>query len=58
MTGPEHFAKAEQHLADAESAELGSPAERWYLDAAQTHATLALAAAGLRSLPAAQDTTN
>lgn len=55
MNGAEHYAEAEMALAAAKECELGSDAERYYLAEAQVHATLAVAASGLRSLPASQD---
>jgi len=45
VTGPEHYAHAEQLLDWASESEHGSGPERYNLDAAQVHATLALAAA-------------
>jgi hypothetical protein len=45
MTGPEHYQQAEQFLARADDAEGGGDWERYYLAAAQVHATLAQAAA-------------
>lgn len=45
MTGPEHYRKAEEHLAEAAEAAPDTPWERSHLAAAQIHATLALAAA-------------
>jgi hypothetical protein len=50
----EHFARAEDFAKDAEAADLGSPGERYCLDMAQVHATLAVAASQMRSLPAEQ----
>lgn len=43
MTGPQHYREAEQLLAQAAEAEVGSDIERYALAAAQVHATLALA---------------
>ncbi|CAL9367649.1 hypothetical protein [Streptomyces sp. enrichment culture] len=45
MTGPEHYMEAERCLGFASQDEGGSSMERYHLDAAQAHATLALAAA-------------
>lgn len=45
MTGPEHYRAAEVLLSNATDAVSGSPAERYFLAAAQAHATAALAAA-------------
>ena len=45
MTGPEHYREAEDALETAAEEEIGSTGERYYLDKAQVHATLALAAA-------------
>jgi hypothetical protein len=44
-TGPEHYRSTEQLLGHADEAPEGSAVERYYLAAAQVHATLALAAA-------------
>ncbi|MGV2384560.1 MAG UNVERIFIED_CONTAM: hypothetical protein LOD86_04755 [Thermobifida fusca] len=44
MTGPEHYRKAEEHLAEAAEAAPDTPWERSHLAAAQIHATLALTA--------------
>jgi hypothetical protein len=44
-SGPDHFKAAEEHLREAFNYHWGSAEERYYLDAAQVHATLALAAA-------------
>lgn len=47
MNGPQHYADAESFLerAAAPGIELGGDMERYYLAAAQVHATLALTAA-------------
>ncbi|MFE9927414.1 hypothetical protein [Streptomyces sp. NPDC005533] len=45
MTGPEHYLQAEELLQEALSKTSGSDLERYYVTAAQVHATLALAAA-------------
>jgi hypothetical protein len=45
MTGPEHYRTAEELLGDAVEAPAGSDEELYFIGAAQTHATLALAAA-------------
>jgi hypothetical protein len=45
MNGPGHYREAEEHLAAARQAEMGSDKERYHLSAAQAHATLAQAAA-------------
>ena len=45
MTGPEHYDRAEQLLEMAGDDGMGSDAERYHIEAAQVHATLALAAA-------------
>lgn len=45
MTGPEHYAYAEQLLDMASDEKLGSKIERYHVRDAQVHATLALAAA-------------
>ena len=45
MTGPEHYQEAETKLQMAKEREPGSDGERYYLAAAQVHATLAQAAA-------------
>lgn len=44
-TGPQHYQQAEGFLNDARSENYDSGPERYYLAAAQVHATLALAAA-------------
>lgn len=44
-TGPQHYQQAESFLNDARSEDYDSERERYYLAAAQVHATLALAAA-------------
>lgn len=44
-TGPEHYQQAEDFLGNARSEDYDSERERYYLAAAQVHATLALAAA-------------
>jgi hypothetical protein len=47
MTGPEHYAKAEKHLADAAGIETDGDQDStsaWHQRQAQVHATLALAA--------------
>lgn len=44
-TGPEHYQQAEACLDDARSGDFGNDRERYYLAAAQIHATLAVAAA-------------
>lgn len=54
MNAAEHFDQAELCLERAEDADYGSHQERFYLDAAQAHATLAVAASQMRSLPAEQ----
>lgn len=41
LSGPEHFAAAQEYLADAGAAEPGSDVEMYSLAAAQVHATLA-----------------
>lgn len=58
MNAVEHFEAAERQLAVATEHEYGSDEERYALARAQVHATLAVAATGLRSLPATQDTTD
>jgi hypothetical protein len=45
MTGPEHYREAEKLLDEANAEPAGSEMERYQLDAAQVHATLALTAA-------------
>ena len=45
MTGPEHYAHAEELLDMAADEKLGSRLERYRIRKAQVHATLALAAA-------------
>lgn len=45
MTGPEHYQEAECLLRQAYDRNYGSDEERYYVAAAQVHATLALAAA-------------
>lgn len=45
MTGPEHYRKAEEALAQLPESAAGGHWERALLDEAQVHATLALAAA-------------
>ncbi|MFD3805041.1 hypothetical protein ACFWTC_15720 [Streptomyces sp. NPDC058619] len=45
MTGPEHYRQAEEHIEESFGTVSGSDMERFYLAAAQVHATLALAAA-------------
>lgn len=45
MTGPDHYREAEDLLNSAENEQTGSDTERYFLGAAQVHATLALAAA-------------
>ncbi|MET9321506.1 hypothetical protein ABZX75_15145 [Streptomyces sp. NPDC003038] len=45
MTGPEHYLQAEEYLQESYNNTTGSDLERYYLTAAQVHATLALAAA-------------
>ena len=45
MTGPEHYAHAQELLEMAGDDEVGSEIERYHLRKAQAHATLALAAA-------------
>jgi hypothetical protein len=58
VTGPEHYAKAEELLANADRHITEEPSDMRIAEvsaaAAQVHATLALAASQLRSLPAAQ----
>lgn len=58
MTGPEHFALAEELLGKVRSSWDGEYGESPYdfaqIAAAQAHATLALAASQLRSLTAEQ----
>jgi hypothetical protein len=55
MNGPEHFAKAELFMRYAAENDLGGPAERTALAAAQVHATLSLAAAtAMAANPAGQ----
>jgi len=44
-TGPSHYQQAEDFLGNARDKGFGSDEERYYLAAAQVHATLALAAA-------------
>lgn len=56
MNGPQHYAEAERCLSWLADYERGSAAVTELLAEAQVHATLALAASQLRSLPAAQDT--
>jgi hypothetical protein len=50
VTGPQHYAYAEQLLDFASEDEAGSPFESYHLRAAQVHATLALAAAAVDAL--------
>jgi hypothetical protein len=45
MNGPDHYQMAEEFLRVASTAELGSDEERYHLNAAQVHATLAHTAA-------------
>jgi len=45
MSGPDHYGQAEELLSLADRSPMGSDEERFYLGAAQVHATLALAAA-------------
>ncbi|MEV4287413.1 hypothetical protein AB0K40_18055 [Nonomuraea bangladeshensis] len=45
MNGPDHYRDAERAFENAKSYEPGSVQERFQLDAAQYHATMALAAA-------------
>lgn len=45
MTGPEHYTEAQRLLTKALDEDEGTDAERYFLGAAQVHATLALAAA-------------
>lgn len=45
MNGPDHYRAAEEALDGAEQEPVGSTYERYYLDKAQVHATLAVAAA-------------
>lgn len=45
MTGPEHYLRAEEYLQESFNNTTGSDLEKYYLAAAQAHATLALAAA-------------
>ncbi|WP_326646099.1 hypothetical protein OG884_15720 [Streptosporangium sp. NBC_01755] len=45
MSGPEHYGQAEHLLGLADRSPMGGDEERFYLGAAQVHATLALAAA-------------
>lgn len=45
MTGPDHYLQAEHDLGRAAEGPGGSAVERYFLAAAQVHATLALAAA-------------
>ncbi|MET8334427.1 hypothetical protein [Streptosporangium canum] len=51
MTGPENYREAEKLLDAAENTPMGSDEERYYLGAAQVHATLALAAATALNAP-------
>lgn len=44
-SGPEHYAEAERLLDKAQGEDAGNHLERYFLSAAQVHATLALAAA-------------
>jgi hypothetical protein len=45
VNGPEHYLDAERALGEAKEQPEGSAGERFYLDVAQVHATLALAVA-------------
>lgn len=45
MNGPEHYTDAERAVQHAKETKVGSAEERFHLDIAQVHATLALAAA-------------
>lgn len=54
MDGPSHFAAAESCLKNLTHHERGSDTVRELLAEAQVHATLALAASQMRSLPAEQ----
>lgn len=49
MTGPEHYQTAESLLETASRAEDGGDMERYFLAAAQVHATLAVAASNVIS---------
>ena len=44
-TGPEHYRQAEEYLEKAYHMDPGTDLERFYIAAAQAHATLAVAAA-------------
>lgn len=57
MNASEHFAAAERCLDNLTHHERGSDTVRELLAEAQVHATLALAATQMRSLPAEQETT-
>lgn len=58
MKAAEHFAAAERCLNWLPEYERGSAAVTELLAEAQVHATLAVAATQMRSLPAVQDRTN
>lgn len=51
MNGPDHYLQAEHDLGRAAEETGGSAAERYFLAAAQAHATLALAAAVAMQAP-------
>lgn len=58
MTGPSHYAKAEEHLAAAAAIETDGHDDSmsaWHQRQAQVHATLALAAEDTRRLAAIRD---
>lgn len=58
MNAAEHFAEAERLLEYSDELDVSATEQRMALAQAQVHATLAVAASQMRSLPAEQDATS